>query len=421
MSPEGIVAKLKAVEKKAAADAAKAEWIDGCQKDKQHEPRPNLANAMIALRVDPRFTNLLAYDQMERRSMLVQPPAASIDEADPFLPRAVSDIDVTRIQEQLQLSGLERIGRDIVHQAVEKRADERAYHPVIAYLQGLHWDGKSRLATWLSTYCGAEQSAYTAGVGSMFLRSMIARVHEPGCKADYMPILEGLQGIQKSTVCSILARPWYSDSLPALGRDEVRVAQHLRGKWLIEIGEMSALSRADAEELKAFLTRPVEKYTPKYGRHDVVEPRQCVFIGTTNKTADYLRDETGNRRFWPVRCGRIDTEGLRRDRDQLFAEALQQYRDGAPWWPSPAFEAEHIAPQQDARFEADTWEDVVAAFIEPQPRVTVLQVAKDALHLDVSKIGTQEQRRITATLTHLGWSRGQRGSRGERFWYPGKS
>ena len=395
-------------------------WLATCQKDNRDEPLPNLANALIALRADPRLVGLLAYDEMQRRSMLVQDPVASGGpDTQPFVPRPVTDADVTRIHEQLQLAGLRRIGRDPVHQAVEFRAAERAYHPVRRYLQGLKWDGKCRLPTWLATYCGAEQCDYTAGVGTLFLRSMVARVMKPGCQSDYMLILEGPQGIQKSTVCRVLADAWYSDSLPTLGRDEVRVSQHLRGKWLIEIGEMSALSRADAEELKAFLTRPVEAYVPKYGRHDVHEPRQCVFIGTTNRTA-YLRDDTGNRRFWPVLCGSIDVAGLTRDRDLLFAEAMQDYLGQQPWWPTPDFEAQHIAPQQDARLEADAWEEAIAAFIAPHRRVTVLQVAREGLQMGPGKIGTGDQRRISCALTGLGWQRGKRGGAdGKRYWTPG--
>ncbi len=219
----------------------------------------------------------------------------------------------------------------------------------------MKWDGKSRLDKWLSYYLGAEQSPYVSYIGRWFMIAMVARVMRPGCKADYMMVLEGLQGVRKSTACRILAGDWFSDDLPDLHQgDAVRLSMHLRGKWLIEVAEMSAISKADSNALKVFISKEEERFTPKFGRHEVIEPRQCVFIGTTNKTA-YLRDETGGRRFWPVKTGTIDIDALKEDRDQLFAEAVALYKRGAQWWPGAEFGAEHIKPEQDARYEEDVW------------------------------------------------------------------
>src|SRR5277367_5544094 len=236
----------------------------------------------------------------------------------------------------------------------------------------------------------------------MFLISMVARVMRPGCKVDYMLTLESIQGEKKSTIGEILAGQWFSDSLPNIGSDAVRISQHLRGKWLIEIGELSAMSKAETEKLKAFLTRREEQFTPKYARLEATEPRQCVFMGTTNK-ATYLRDETGARRFWPVKVGSIDIEALRHDRDQLFAEAAWRYRAGEKWWPDGEFERKHIKPAQDDRYEADPWEEAIAAYVALLSRVRVADVASGALSREKAKIGTAEQRRISAVLIKLGW------------------
>jgi predicted P-loop ATPase len=170
--------------------------------------------------------------------------------------------------------------------------------------------------------------------------------------------------------------------------------------------------------LKAFLTRTVERYRPSYGRKEVIEQRQCLFIGTTNKTV-YLRDETGGRRFWPVKVGRIDIEALTTDRDQLFAEAVWLYRSGRRWWPDAEFERQCIAPHQEQRYEADAWEDLICYWLgrRVQKRVTVHEVAAGALGLKTEKLGTSEQRRIAAALQRSGWHRGARTATG-RWWEP---
>ena len=383
-------------------------WHHDCLTDNNGKILPVVASAVVAIQGEPRIANAIAFDEMMRTTMLV----SSIGDAGVF-PRPLTDNDVVKVQRWMQIAGIKRVGKDVVHDAVRLCADERSYHPLRDYLNGLQWDRIPRLNSWLSKYLGAEATPYEAAIGRMFPIAMVARIFRPGCQCDYMLVLEGTQGAMKSSACKVLGGPWFSDALPDITSKDAQ--QHLRGKWLIEVAEMHAMNRAETTLLKSFITRTEEKYRPSHGRLEVVEPRQCIFIGTTNQTT-YLRDETGGRRFWPVKCGRIDIAALARDRDQLFAEAVALYKAGEPWWPNKDFEREHIAPQQAARYEADVWEDSIARYVADKVDVTISEVAFNALGKIVGSIGTAEQRRIGAALSNLGWERGKRTTGGKRPW-----
>jgi predicted P-loop ATPase len=249
---------------------------------------------------------------------------------------------------------------------------------------------------------GAGDSPYTKVIGRLFLTAAAVRVFEPGCKMDYVPVLEGPQGAGKSRACRALGGSWFSDALPDVSREQA-ASQHLRGRWIVELSELSAMSRSEAEEMKSFISRAVERYRAPYGREEVIEPRTAVFVGTTNRSS-YLRDDTGGRRFWPVRVGAINVDALAADRDQLFAEAVVAYRNGEPWWPSPDFERDHIRGEQEARFEIDAWEAEIEVFVRGRHRAQVSEIAREALGITAARIGTVEQRRIISALSRLGWT-----------------
>jgi hypothetical protein len=282
--------------------------------------------------------------------------------------------------------------QELYEQVLDVEAHKSRLHPIRDYLNGLEWDRRERLGTWLSQYLGAEQGPYAETIGRAFFVALVARIFIPGCKQDYMMILEGPQGALKSMACEAIAGEWFSDNLPDL-REGKDVSQHLQGKWLIEVGELSAMSRAEAAVLKAFVTRRTERYRPSYGRREIIQPRQCVFIGTTNNET-YLKDPTGGRRFWPIKIGKIDLEALKADRNQLFAEAVSLFKAGSKWWPERQFELEIIKPEQEARYAADPWEEAVAEFLKAKERVTVAQIARGALFIDTTRIGTTDNLRI---------------------------
>ena len=398
-------------------------WFGALRSDNRGKVYPDLANVLIALRNEPQLRDALAFDEMLQESMLQkQPPIApgSTPGEDP--PKKVTDDDVGRLQEWLQHVGLPKIGRETVGQAVEIRARDRRFHPIRDRLQAIEWDETPRAATWLKVYMGASgPEEYLTSIGRMFLVAMVARIMDPGCKCDYMLVLEGDQGARKSQACRILAGDaYFSDDLGDIGNKDAK--QHLRGKWLVEESELANFSRATTETLKSFLSRTHEKYRPPYAKAQVDEPRQCVLVGTTNKS-DWNKDDTGARRFWPVKIvGLIDIKALERDRDQLLAEAVHAYRMGEQWWPDPDFEALVIKPEQEARRAVDAWEPPISQWLQGRvgEKVSVLEVAQGALFMDRAKCGTADQGRIKGCMSLAGWRKDpQRTNRGYLWEYIG--
>jgi Virulence-associated protein E len=244
-----------------------------------------------------------------------------------------------------------------------------AYHPVKDYLEALTWDKTTRLGQWLKLAFGCNQpTTYLQRVGTMFPISMVARIMQPGCQADYMPIFEGEQGKRKSTALRELAvnPDWFSDNLPDLRKgDPVRISMHMKGKWLFEAPEMHATGNADNSLVKGFVTRREERYVPKHARFEVNEPRQCIFAGTTNKEA-YFTDESGERRYWPIWVETVDIDWIKANRDQLWAEAMDAYRRGVTWWPDAEFEEKHIKPEQRERKVTRAWEEPIRKYLVGQ-------------------------------------------------------
>ena len=231
------------------APTARPEWIERCITGATGHPLSILANVLTAMEFDHGLRDAFALDEMLRAPMLMHPIGNPI--CPQFYARPLNDTDITDLVEYLQRHGLKRIAKEVARDAAIARARDCAFHPVRQYLDNLMWDGGRRLNTWLAVRLGAELTPYTQNIGTMFLLAMVARIYDPGCKADYMAVLEGPQGAMKSTACAILGGEWFSDNLPEVGEGK-DVSQHIAGKWLIEIAEMHAMSRVETAQLKAF-------------------------------------------------------------------------------------------------------------------------------------------------------------------------
>lgn len=293
---------------------------------------------------------------------------------------------------------------------VEMAAMRAPFHPVRQYLDGLRWDGTDRLSYWLNECLGVEDSEYVRLAGSFFIRSMCARVWKPGAQVDHMLVLEGGQGEGKSSALRVLAGQWFSDTQFRLGDKDALL--QLEDVWLYEVSELDAFSRADTTAVKQFLTTLNDKFRGVYERRTSRRPRQVVMGGTTNQD-EYLRDQTGNRRFWPVSVGRIDLDVLRQWRDQLFAQAYSEVKSGSRWWPTRQEERDLFIPAQDNRVIVDPWADELSKRLQDikwADRYTFTAAELlGVLGVSADKIDAAGQmaKRVTSIMHALGWTKGR--------------
>lgn len=295
-------------------------------------------------------------------------------------------------------------------------ASDNTHHPIREYLNDLKWDGVPRLEGWLTYYCGAPSTPYTKAVGKKTLLGAVARVYQPGIKFDTVLVLEGEQGCGKSTTCSILGGKWYGDA-PIDIHNQKDTIEYIRSHWIIEFSEMASTRKADVNSLKNFITRQEDDARPAYARARVRFPRQSIFIGTVNPdSVGYLADETGNRRFWPVLCTNFKLEELRKDRDQLFAEAVQCFKTGeALYLPANLFSVALLEAQR--RQVKDPWVDIISEYVidgagKDKNTITTEEIYTTVIGGNYLTMNTGHSRRIAAALRGLGYTliRGQHGN-----------
>lgn len=338
------------------------DWEDKLQISQNGTRKTNLYNACVVLRMHPALRGRVMYDEFKMQTIVAKPLPWSNE-----IDRPWTNFDDNAATEWIQAPGRDvNVGRETVQQAVETVAYESRFHPVRDWLTSLKWDGKPRVDGWLTYYLGVEpspetSSAYIETVGRCWLVSAVARIMKPGCKADHVLVAEGRQGIKKSTAIRTLASiPWFTDELADFGSKDA--GMQMRGVWIIELGEMDHMSKTEVTRIKAAVSRCVDRFRPPYGQRLVEAPRECVFVGTVNHK-EYLKDETGNRRFWPVECKAIDIDALAEDREQLWAEAVALFKGGEDWWIIDPEVTKEAQAQQAERNESDPWLEVLRDWI----------------------------------------------------------
>ena len=435
---------LAAAEKMADAqtdftDGEDTDWM----KKLQYEPRStvlknNLHNITLILQNDPLLQNIVFNQQLDgmeiKGAVPWQHPSKYWRDADDA--QLISYVDShygTFSQRNYQI-------------AVTKVSDDRSYHPIREYLDALpEWDKIPRVDTLLIDYLGAEDNAYVRAVTRKTLCAAVRRVQEPGVKFDTMLVLNGPQGIGKSTLISRLAGEWFSDSLNLGDTKDKTAAEKLQGYWILEIGELAGLRKAEVETLRSFLSRQNDIYRAAFGRRATPHPRQCIFFGTTNAESGYLRDTTGNRRFWPVKTpgggSKHSWDITAEEIEQIWAEVLVYVKAGEKLHLAADIESLAKEEQREA-LESDEREGLVRDFLETllpenwdsmdlferrsflsgvsnigakgtvrRTRVCNMEIWCELFGKDQGNLGRAESNTLAAMLTKLGWIRQEKKER----------
>lgn len=336
----------------------------------------------------------------------------------------ITDADALHIARWVQTCGV-HCSVGTIHEAIAAVAGQNRFHPVRAYLDSLTWDRFPRLDLLFVDHASADNTPLNRAMSSKWMIQAVARIYEPGCQADGTLVLEGVQGLRKSTFFrELFGDQWFTDHLPDITSKDALL--QLRGVWCVEIGELATLGRAESAKIKQFLTSRIDRYRDPFGRMVADFPRTCVFAGSINPGAGgYLKDETGARRFWPlVVRDRIDIGAVAAIRDQLWAEAVARHHAGERWFlDTDALES--AAQQHTAdRFASDPWQERIDEFLLGRTEVTVAEIFKVALNLpDVGKWDQTLSNRISRCLAFANWVRVRRGKGVARRWayVPGDS
>ena len=404
--------------------AKRASWDTCLLKNKQGAYLPCLSNAVAILTHRDEWHNVIAYDAFAGVVVKRKPPPWFEDTAPEV--DALGDWnrdDSSRANVWITREYNCPFPTHLIDEAVEVVAKRWVIHPVRDWLTDLTWDRKPRIDDFLIRIGGAADTAYVRAVTKSFFLSAVARILKPGEKVDTVLILEGEQGIGKSTLLRILASDdWFLDSNIDIGSKDGY--QILRRKWIGELGELAALGPAGIAKAKQFISAVKDTYRPSYGRQAIDFLRQCVFVGTVNLDgAGYLTDTTGARRFWPVTLHtKIDFKAVRLERAQLWAEAVYRYRKCEPWHLRDPKLLKSAAQETEERRVRDPWETTIRGWLKVHTRtergVTTEELLTKAVDMALDKQDRTSQMKMAQALRSIGWTIVKRCADGTRRYFP---
>lgn len=373
--------------------------LPGFKRDKSGRIESTVGNVLMALRATASFNIQIQRDTFRDEIMLTRGA-----ECRPF-----KDADYVRIREEFERRGFKSISREMMRDAVLEVADTNQFDSAQTWLQSLVWDGVPRIDRLLEDLFKAAPSLYTTAVSRYLMTALAGRVLNPGCKADMVPVLLGPQGCGKTRGVEALApQPDLETKIDLNERDD-NLARLMRGQLIGEIAELKGLQAREAGSIKAFLSRSHDSWVPKYVEFVTHYPRRIVFVGTTNEE-EFLADETGNRRWLPIRVGTIDVAGIHETRDQLWAEAAMIWSiEGVAY-----HDAEYLAEQEHGQYVvSDSWEDAIEHWLNVkegkksrrEKTFTVSELAIGALQMDIRTCGKSQEMRIGKILHKFGFHR----------------
>jgi predicted P-loop ATPase len=384
-------------------------WMQQLTRTQEDRVKSTVANAALILSNDAEWHNVLAYDLFgEQSCMLLAPPWGPTEKpSEPFQTgQPLAEQDAIRLVSWLERNHELSLSVGMAHEVLEMACAAHAYHPVRDWLEGLVHDGTARVDNLLVGYAKAENTEYHRLIARWFMIGAVARIYRPGAKVDTMPVLEGEQGKKKSSFLrELFGERWFSDTLSEIGTKDSY--QDLRSKWCVEWAEMDNFSKAESSQSKKFLSKSTDNYRPSYGRRNRDIPRQTVFCGTVNGNT-YLKDVTGDRRYHPAGCDEFDLEAIKRDRGQLWAEAVMMYKAGVRWWPETLSEKDLCREQQDSRRQRDPWESRFADALRGKNETTSQELLDWVLCIAAERQHRGHETKIGQCMTALGWEKHQR-------------